>query len=143
MPKRTRESVSIWSHPIAVAAVILLALPMSLGAQEITAFKTGEKTTGMTKQCFYDALGSEHTRTLKSIELCPLSIRVRNSARSTPPSQPSEPARPRTITAFKTGEQTTNMTKQCYYKALGSEYTQTVRSIELCPLSIQVKNGPG
>ena len=32
----------------------------------------------MTKQCFYDALGSAYTRTISSIALCPLSIKVRN-----------------------------------------------------------------
>ena len=42
-----------------------------------TAFKTGERTTGMTKQCFYDALGSAYTRTVGSVELCPLTIQVR------------------------------------------------------------------
>ena len=32
----------------------------------------------MTKQCFYDALGSAYARTISSIALCPLSIKVRN-----------------------------------------------------------------
>ena len=45
--------------------------------QTVTAFKTGERTTGMTKQCFYDALGSAYTRTVGAVDLCPLSIQVR------------------------------------------------------------------
>jgi len=60
-----------------VGLVAAFALCADAGAaQTITAFKTGEKTTGMTKQCFYDALGSEYTRTIRSVALCPLSIRV-------------------------------------------------------------------
>jgi hypothetical protein len=46
--------------------VVLCALPLTAAlAQGTTAFKTGEQTTGMTKQCFYDALGSTYTTTLK------------------------------------------------------------------------------
>ena len=41
-----------------------------------TAFLVGERTTGMTKQCYYDYLGSEYVRTIKSTQLCPLSIQV-------------------------------------------------------------------
>lgn len=60
----------------------LLGLLMTLSANEanaqtVTAFKTGEQTTGMTKQCFYQALGNAYTRTVRSTELCPLSIKVR------------------------------------------------------------------
>jgi O-acetyl-ADP-ribose deacetylase (regulator of RNase III) len=103
-----------------------------------TAFLTGEQTTGMTKQCYYEALGNRYTRTVSSTALCALSIRVPIS-----PGGPSEsPRTPETITAFLTGEQTTGNTKQCYYEALGSRYTQTVSSIALCPLSTQVRRRP-
>ena len=49
--------------------VLVLAALAALGstavsAQTVTAFKTGERTTGMTKQCFYDALGNAYTRTI-------------------------------------------------------------------------------
>lgn len=44
-----------------------------------------------------------------------------------------------TITAFKTGEERTGATKQCYYKFGTNRYTRTVRAYELCPLSIQVE----
>src|SRR4051812_32832439 len=40
--------------------------------------------------------------------------------------------------AFKTGEQITGMTKQCYYTYLGSPYTYTTSSGSLCPLSVSV-----
>ena len=55
-------------------------VPVSVGglvAQTGTVFKTGERTTGMTKQCFYDYIGNGYTRTIGAIELCPLSIQVR------------------------------------------------------------------
>ena len=93
----------------------------------------------MTKQCFYEALGSTYAQTVQSIELCPLNLEVRLSPSRSPrvPNPPSPP-RPQTITAFKTGEQVTGTTKQCLYTALGGTYTRTVRSFELCPLSIKV-----
>ncbi len=54
---------------------ILLAL---IAGQAIagTAFFKYERTTGMTKQCVYDYLGSEYTITVSSVALCPLSIQV-------------------------------------------------------------------
>lgn len=114
--------------------------PGLVSAQTTTAFKTGEQTTGMTKQCYYEALGNRYTQTLRSVELCPLSIRVATSPKPQPQSTPSTspPPAPATITAFKTGEKTTGMTKQCFYDGLGNEYTKTVRSIDLCPLTIKV-----
>jgi len=36
----------------------------ALAAQTVTAFKTGEQISGMTKQCYYDALGSTYTLTV-------------------------------------------------------------------------------
>jgi len=40
----------------------------------VTCFKTGERTSGMNKICFYDCLGSEVAITISNIALCPLSI---------------------------------------------------------------------
>lgn len=42
-----------------------------------TAFLSGERTTGMTKVCFYDYLGDTYTKTVSAVSLCPLSVRVR------------------------------------------------------------------
>jgi len=122
---------------IAIAVVGVLCAAPALPAQTITAYKTGERTTGQTKQCYYDGLGSEYTRTVSSIELCPLSIQV-TSRRSEPSPGPS-PAPRSTFTAYKTGEETTGSTKQCYYEGLGSRYTRTVQSYQLCPLSISIE----
>ena len=120
---------------------ILLVIPAVAWSQTIDAFKTGEETTGLTKQCFYEALGNAYTVTISSIQLCPLSIQIpsggvrNNTGYSTPKLRPSG------VTAFKIGEQTTGMTKQCFYNALGNVYTKTISSVELCPLSIQVNTG--
>jgi len=134
--------MTIWKAPL-VVAVLALASTGVLAAQTVTAFKTGEVTTGMTKQCFYDALGNAYTRTIGSIELCPLNIQVRAPSYAPPVSPPTpESPDPRTVMAFKTGENTTGMTKQCFYDALGSEYTYTIRSTELCPLSLRVPSRP-
>jgi len=129
---------------------LLCAGPASLSAQGVTAFKTGEETTGMTKQCFYSFGSNRYTKTVRSVELCPLSIEVSMTGRSesptrrgvpVPPRAPTVPTVPRSsgITAFKTGERTTGMTKQCYYAFGSNEYTKTIQSVELCPLSIQVR----
>ncbi|CAN5828094.1 hypothetical protein BH23GEM3_BH23GEM3_17300 [soil metagenome] len=113
----------------------------TLSAQSVTAFKNGEQTTGMTKQCFYNALGNGHTRTISSTALCPMSIQVQFSP-GRPPTPPSpQPTQPGTVTAFKTGERTTGMTRQCFYDALGNSHTRTISSTALCPMSIQVKLG--
>lgn len=56
--------------------LLLTAALFASSAHAGTAFKTGEKVTGSTKQCYYEYLGSEYTRTVKSYELCPLSISV-------------------------------------------------------------------
>ena len=121
---------------VAATALAWLA-PEMLAAQQMTAYKTGEQTTGMTKQCIYDALGSTYTTTIKAVELCPLSIKVeRRTAAPPAPTTPATPP-PSTITARLTGEKTTGMTKQCFYEYLGSEYTRTISSVALCPLSAQ------
>jgi hypothetical protein len=58
--------------------IVLIAVTASVSvfAQNRTAYFKYERVTGMTKQCVYDYLGNEYTRTMRSTELCPLSIRV-------------------------------------------------------------------
>ena len=121
-----------------IVTVLGLGSASTMSAQTVTGFKTGERTTGLTKQCLYNALGNEYTYTIGSTQLCPLNIQVRAPSSATPASPPTpESPDPRTVMAFKTGENTTGMTKQCFYNALGSEYTHTIRSTELCPLSLR------
>ena len=123
--------------PLVLVALFLSAAPF-LNANAGTAFKAGEETSGMTKTCYYDYLGSTYTKTVSSVTLCPLSINV-----SSPPSSVSpESSSPgySSGTAFKTGENTRGMTKTCFYDYLGSQYTKTVSSVALCPLTIKVKN---
>jgi hypothetical protein len=137
--------------------VVGLALSLSThvaSAQNVTAFKTGEQTTGLTKQCYYSFGSSRYTETVQSYALCPLSIQVGNPTpkppavapvvdpNRTPPASavvPIPPMRPILATAFKTGERVTGATKQCSYSFGGSEYSKTVQAYELCPLSIAVK----
>ena len=47
-----------------------------------------------------------------------------------------------TVTAMKSGEQVTGQTKQCYYSFAGNTYTRTVSTMQFCPQSIQVEEGP-
>jgi len=49
--------------------------PMSDRPQLVaTCFKTGERSSGMNKICYYDCLGSEAAITVGVTDLCPLSI---------------------------------------------------------------------
>lgn len=74
-------------HSIATQiAIVSLALGMSFPEQsqpqdystgkvaQIMCFLTGERISGMNKICFYDCAGSQAAITIKSYELCPLSI---------------------------------------------------------------------
>lgn len=40
----------------------------------VTCFKSGERTSGMYKICYYDCLGSTVAITIDATDLCPLSI---------------------------------------------------------------------
>ena len=101
----------------------------------MTALKTSERTTGSTKQCYYNGAGKEYTKTVESYQLCPMSITV-----GTPLPTPSPSSAPSSVgsTAFKTGENQTGATKECFYEFAGKRYTKTVEGYQLCPLSIRV-----
>lgn len=123
-----------------LVALLALAGSRSATAQSSTGFKKGEQTTGMTKQCFYDVLGSGYTMTVASYEICPVTVQVASpvTPKASVPSYPSADRQP-TATGFKKGEQTTGMTKQCFYDVLGSAYTKTMASYEICPVTVQVR----
>ncbi len=56
---------------------LLVALMLAASvAHAGTAFLVGELVTGMTKQCFYDYLGSQYTITIDAYKLCPITINV-------------------------------------------------------------------
>lgn len=128
------------SKIMVLVALLALSGSRSAKAQSTTGFKTGEQTTGMTKQCFYNVLGSVHTMTVASYELCPVTVQVASpvTRKVSIPSNPSAYPQP-AATGFKKGEQTTGMTKQCFYDVLGSAYTKTVANYEICPVTVQVK----
>lgn len=58
-----------------VGAIAFLMSAYSAGAKA-QALNTGETTTGLTKQCFYDLAGSTYTRTVRSTSICPSSITI-------------------------------------------------------------------
>ena len=113
---------------LAVLVLLAAASPGPLAAQTATAFQTGERVTGSTKQCFYLFAGRRYTRTGPSDQLCPMSIQVL----SAPPSVPTQ------RTVFRTGQRVTGSTKQCFYVFAGAEYTRTVLWYRLCPRSIKI-----
>jgi len=65
--------------PAYVVLILLTALVIFFTAAPTTratilCFKTGEKTSGLNKICYYDCGGSEAAITIGATQLCPLSI---------------------------------------------------------------------
>ena len=58
--------------------IMLIGLLAATSAYACMAFKTGEYTSGMNKICRYDHLGSDYHMTIKSYQMCPLSVNVRH-----------------------------------------------------------------
>ncbi len=48
-----------------------------------------------------------------------------------------------TVTAFKAGEESTAISRLCFYKALGNRYTLTIGANDICPESMQVQAPTG
>lgn len=119
---------------VALCSGVLLSLNASQARAQAIGFKTGEVQTGMTKQCIYNALGSQYTLTIPSVQLCPLNVQVPSS----PSYETPTPHVGRGGVGFKSGEQVTGMTKQCFYNYLGSTISRTVASVSICPLTIPV-----
>jgi len=122
----------------------LLALAAALGAASVTpaaaqtAFYTGERVTGLTKLCYYDAMGSPYSITVRSTQLCPMSIQARVPPRAERPSSTPRSYESGTTTALYRGEETSGLTKICYYDTPFGAYTHTVSSVALCPLTLRV-----
>ena len=70
------KPINIYRILLALVFAALIVCSTNAQAGTVTAFKTGERITGTTKQCYYQFGGSEYTITIKSYELCPLSIEV-------------------------------------------------------------------
>jgi len=58
------------------ALILLMAVVMSASAFAGTAYYKRERISGMNKICYYDYLGSEYVKTIRSHQLCPMSIQV-------------------------------------------------------------------
>ncbi len=58
-----------------VSIQVLSPMPTSVPTER-TVFKTGQRVTGETKQCFYRFAGAEYTRTVLWYRLCPRSIKI-------------------------------------------------------------------
>ena len=56
--------------------IALLLLLVANQAWAVTAFFKYERVTGMTKTCVYESVYGEHAITIKSYQLCPLTIEV-------------------------------------------------------------------
>lgn len=55
---------------------------------------------------------------------------------SAPHKPDAEPGTKLALTCMKSGEMTSGMTKVCYYNCLGSTVAITIKSVQLCPLTI-------
>ena len=59
-----------------IVAIGLIVLMLAYSAYAGTAFLKGEYISGMNKICLYDHLGSTVAITIRSVQLCPLTIQV-------------------------------------------------------------------
>lgn len=103
-------------------------------AKAETCFSAGERSAGMNKICYYDCLSGQASKTISSVELCPLSVdsgQTRGGA-----AMRQSPSRVST-TCFKRGEYTDGMNKVCRYDCLGSPAEMTISSVKLCPLTMK------
>jgi hypothetical protein len=75
-------TLSLLSFPVQASA-LLSAIEIDPTAEPprqsfpqvaVMCFKTGEQISGMNKICYYDCLGSGTAITIRSTQLCPLSI---------------------------------------------------------------------
>jgi hypothetical protein len=130
---------------LAVLAFVALAPSTAVTAQTQTALKIGERATGQTKQCIYQALGNQYTRTVRVGEICPprITVVVPSAQTDTTPSPPLVTPVQTTATAVKTGETATGEKRQCHYAALGQTFTREIGPAEVCPDSITVMVGAG
>jgi hypothetical protein len=108
----------------------LAAFPLAESHSATGLFKS-ERTSGESKTCVYEVLGSPYTINVEAAQICPLTIEVPNPA-------PAPPAGSRqSQTGLLIRERVSGVSKICYYAVLGSEKTVTVSSVSLCPKSYQ------
>ena len=114
----------------ATFAAILLAAVAWTPALAETCTKSGEETSGMGKVCYYRCTFGTTTENVGAARLCPLTSEAtpRGSSASTGSGRSD-------ATCFKTGEETTGMTKQCIYSCGGTRKVETVGAAKLCPLT--------
>lgn len=70
MKQRTKD----WIDGVFVAVAFGVLLFMSINAWACTAFYTGERISGMNKLCYFNHLGSDVVLTVRSIDLCPITV---------------------------------------------------------------------
>ena len=108
----------------------LSALPFAQSHSATGLFKS-ERTSGQTKICVYEVLGSPYTINVEAVQICPLTIDVPNPA-------PSPPVGARqSQTGLLIRERVSGRDKICYYAVPGFARTLTVSSVSLCPVSYQ------
>ena len=56
------------------AALLSFLYPMMMAEAAVTCFKKTEYISGFNKICIYNCLGSDRAITIKSTQLCPLTI---------------------------------------------------------------------
>ena len=60
----------------AINASKVATQPAQRSRANVMAFKTGERTTGMTKVCYYKAFATEYAKEIGSLQFCPQTIKV-------------------------------------------------------------------
>lgn len=71
---------------LCLVAVALVASPVALG-QTVTGQLQGHRTTGRTTQCVYNTVDGRYIKTISSVQLCPMSIQIRQGTITSRPSR--------------------------------------------------------
>lgn len=102
-----------------------------------TCFSSGEAISGMNKICHYRCTSGAASKTIQATGICPLSV-TKGATRGQAGLGSSNPNSDFSgnQTCFKTGEYLDGMNKVCRYNCNGSPAETTIRSTQLCPLSV-------
>lgn len=71
---KLKKALPALALALGIGLLAALIAPPIPEASAVMCFHRGERISGMNKICYYDCLGSAYAITIRSTELCPLTI---------------------------------------------------------------------
>ena len=103
-----------------------------VGEMPSFAISSDSYSSGLTKVCNYNCVGSAYSITVGAAEMCPLNPPCSSSASKSKVNIDSG-----TTTCFSNGEFTKGMNKVCKYNCVGSPHVITIGAAEMCPITVK------